>query len=166
MALRLRTRAEVDATFRLVHSEDPAIDTTEVGRVMRYRGTELNRGHWDVEELLFREGCEPTFFVCRPLSARAAITCDAHESDNLKYWWAFRFSIEEIHGMLGPERWEPEWEQADGGKLLKPASAFDFGDRIGMDVPYEIGKGILTRAHLPNVEKKDSAPSPGSDKKA
>src|SRR5262245_46031339 len=103
MALRLRTRSEVQSNYRLIHPKDPAVDRTEMAALRTYEGDEFRPGTWDVDDLVLREGFTPTVFVCRPLSARAVLSCDAHESDELGQFWAFRYGVESIEGAEGED---------------------------------------------------------------
>lgn len=159
MALRARPRKEFTASFNLVYTKDPAVDQTSFANLMKYQQD------WDIAVLGdWVEGRTPTIFVCRPLTARQTLAADQQQTDELSWWWAFRYSVENITGIEGDEGWAPDFEETDHGKFLKDRCAFELGQLLGMDVIYQIGKAVLVRAHLAKVEKKGSSLPPGSDR--
>lgn len=160
--LKARTRAEFQQTFRLIYSKDPAVNKAEFMRIEKYLKS------WEIADIApaLRDGCEPTYFICRQISANAVLVCDGQVTVEFRNWWAFRYGFDSIVGLEFTEKWEPAFDDSDAGKILKGGCTGDLAERIGMDVIQEIGEGILARAHLTVPEKKGSAPQPGSDRTA
>jgi hypothetical protein len=143
-------RSEAAAELRICSASDPAIDQHR-GFAERLEYIETR----DPSKLILLEGGQPTWFVCKPLTAKARIFCESRADDVAQWFWAFRFGVHAIENLEGVP-WAPDHIESgvEGSTILSDKSMELLVSLIGAGVVDEIGSVILTRAKLGRDQKK------------
>lgn len=143
-------RAEVAKEFKLCSVNDPAIDR-DGGFAEAYAYVQER----DPTKLKLLDGAQPTWFVCKPLSASVRLSVESKEEDVHTYWWAFRYGVQSIENLEG-EHWIRDTTESGikGWDFISDKSMERLVELLGAGVVDEIGHAILTRARLTRDQKK------------